>query len=579
MSTATLPAPRVAPAEAPAAATPTVRQLARQVFGLDLRSLALFRICLALVLLWDLQERAWDLRAHYSDDGILAAAAVPMTAPVSVHILNGSVAYQATLFVIAAACAVGLLVGWRTRVMMLLCWFLNVSLQARNVGIIHGGDSLLRNILFWCLFLPLGEYFSLDARRAGSPRPAPRYLSMATAAYVLQICLVYWFAALWKSDASWRVDGTALGIALHIDSLVTPIGIWLRDFETLTKWLTLGSIYLEVFGPVLLLLPFWTDQWRTLAVVLFLGFHLGIGLTMAIGIFPTVCMAAWLALLPPWFWDVLLPKVWARFRGPWAVGGDLPQPSATVSLLAGFFLVYAFMWNLHQLDRHDDTMREVRSWVGRDPGPEDGAGFLAGLKPRVRSWTGWDVQPPFFARFFPPQAQNLGNALGIQQGWGMFAPKPSGTTGWYVFVGTLDDESQVDLLTGGEPDLSPALKGRPTDIAASYQNARWRRFRMSLYEDPNFFWMRPLYADYLRREYERLHPGRQVVRVEFHFHWIKCDPERYDDPPVHEVIYRHEFLPAVVLARAVGQAVIYEIFSGNEALRSRWFPPPPGPAP
>src|SRR5260370_34348932 len=167
MSTATLPAPRVAPAEAPAPATPTVRQLARQVFGLDLRSLALFRICLALLLLWDLQERAWDLRAHYSDEGILPVAAVPMSSPVSVHNLNGSVAYQATLFLIAAACAVGLLLGWRTRVMTLFCWFLNTSLQARNVGIIHRGHSLLPNILFWGLFLPLGGYFPLVAPPPG----------------------------------------------------------------------------------------------------------------------------------------------------------------------------------------------------------------------------------------------------------------------------------------------------------------------------------------------------------------------------------------------------------------------------
>src|SRR5262249_1019065 len=268
---------RVAPAEAPSG--PSVRQVVRQVFGLDLRSLALFRVCLALVLLWDLLVRAGDLRAHYTDQGILPVANVPVTSPISVHNLNGPFGYQASLFVIAALCAVGLLLGWRTRVMTLFCWFLNVSLQARNVGIIHGGDTLLRNLLFWSLFLPLGEYFSLDARRSRAAPPAPRYLSMATAAYIGQICLVYWFPAIWRSDVAWRVDGTALGIALHIDSLVTPLGVWVREHETLAKALTLGSLYLEAVGPALLLLPFWTDQWRTLVVALFVGFHVGIGLT------------------------------------------------------------------------------------------------------------------------------------------------------------------------------------------------------------------------------------------------------------------------------------------------------------
>ena len=50
---------------------------------------------------------------------------------------------------------------------------------------------------------------------------------------------------------------------------------------------------------------------------------------------------------------------------------------------------------------------------------------------------------------------------------------------------------------------------RPMDISASYQNVGWRRFRMSLYEDPNFFWMRPLYADY--RPLEKVE--RKTVRA------------------------------------------------------------------
>src|SRR4051812_39318018 len=100
MSTAALAAPPPAAATAPAAApsAPTIRQLTAQVFGLDLRSLALYRICLALLLLWDLQERAWDLRAHYTDDGILPVSAVPISSPVSIHVLSGALAYQVTLF-------------------------------------------------------------------------------------------------------------------------------------------------------------------------------------------------------------------------------------------------------------------------------------------------------------------------------------------------------------------------------------------------------------------------------------------------------------------------------------------------
>lgn len=38
----------------------------REVFGLDTRSLALFRVMVAVTALWDLADRARDLTAHYT---------------------------------------------------------------------------------------------------------------------------------------------------------------------------------------------------------------------------------------------------------------------------------------------------------------------------------------------------------------------------------------------------------------------------------------------------------------------------------------------------------------------------------
>ena len=44
----------------------------RQIFGLDVRSLALFRVMLGLVMIGDLMNRAIDLHAHYTDSGTRA---------------------------------------------------------------------------------------------------------------------------------------------------------------------------------------------------------------------------------------------------------------------------------------------------------------------------------------------------------------------------------------------------------------------------------------------------------------------------------------------------------------------------
>lgn len=42
-----------------------------KLLGFDLRSLALFRICLGILILVDLIVRFQDLKAHYTDFGVL----------------------------------------------------------------------------------------------------------------------------------------------------------------------------------------------------------------------------------------------------------------------------------------------------------------------------------------------------------------------------------------------------------------------------------------------------------------------------------------------------------------------------
>ena len=49
-------------------------------FAIDLRSLAAFRIALAGVFLFDLAGRARDLRAHYTEAGVLPVAALEQVA-------------------------------------------------------------------------------------------------------------------------------------------------------------------------------------------------------------------------------------------------------------------------------------------------------------------------------------------------------------------------------------------------------------------------------------------------------------------------------------------------------------------
>src|SRR5262245_4246164 len=202
----------------------------KEFFTLDVRSLALFRIGLGVMILLDWIERLPDLKRHYSDDGIVPRSVITGMQPISIHLYHGSVWFQAILAGIAIVAALCLIVGWRTPLACLLSWFLLVSVHARNPSLMQGGDHLIRIIAFWGIFLPLGACYSVDASRPGAQPATRKVLTPASFAYILQLCMVYFFAASWKWAPEWRDDGTAIYLALTIEVFTTRFAYLLLRF-------------------------------------------------------------------------------------------------------------------------------------------------------------------------------------------------------------------------------------------------------------------------------------------------------------------------------------------------------------
>src|SRR5262249_47462977 len=87
-----------------------LRPYFRGVFSLDLRSLAIFRIGVALILLFDLYYRSLDLRAFYTDWGLYPRSLMPAYRPAMLYALSGSAWWPALLMVVAGILAITLLV-------------------------------------------------------------------------------------------------------------------------------------------------------------------------------------------------------------------------------------------------------------------------------------------------------------------------------------------------------------------------------------------------------------------------------------------------------------------------------------
>lgn len=440
-----------------------------QLFGIDLRSLALVRIGMAALLWIDLAVRARDFRAHYTDFGILPTEALALHGWTTVFTLHAAASPSPLavggLFALAAAAALALLLGFRTRLATFVSWLLLASLQYRQPTLCFGGDVMLRMALFWGLFLPLGARFSLDARRhpAAAPRRNP-HLSVASAALLLQLCLVYWFSVLNRDGPTWW-NGQALHDALHYDYFASRFGLVLREHAAWLPPMTFVAIWFEALGPFLPFVPVATAWFRTLAVVLFLGFHATLALLFNIGLFPAVFSVVWLAFLPTALWDRL---GWGRsgtapdaaLPSPW----DRPSPLREGLAAAAFAAVLASNLGTLRMDYQE---------------------HVHGTPPA------WEL-PARIAR--------------IDQRWGLFSPDPPIHDGWYVMTGVLADGREVNLL---EPER-PAGFAKPP-VVSETMNIRWREyfFRIQL-EAADLRWL--FYGEWLCRSWNADHAGAERLQ-------------------------------------------------------------------
>jgi hypothetical protein len=304
----------------PVKAKPPFALKIEEIFGLDLRSLAVFRIGLASVVLIDLAVRAGQIEAHYSDSGVLPRSALidQFLNPWywSINLISGQPFVQALLFGAAIAIALCLLVGFRTRLATIALWAAIVSIHNRNPALIFAGDDALRAILFWSMFLPLGACYAIDSALNSSPRPLPkRALSFATVALMVQLGFIYMFSAWFKHQSPmWSSENSAVYYALHFDPYATAFDRLLVGLPWLLAPLTVIVLWLEWLGPLLLLVPVRTSFFRCLAIGLFILLHIGFGLFFEIGIFPLLCISTWLAFLPSQVWDALEQRIYNKKR-------------------------------------------------------------------------------------------------------------------------------------------------------------------------------------------------------------------------------------------------------------------------
>lgn len=275
----------------------------------DARAIALFRITLGFVALsqWcDAVEHRWIRLIHGECAGIPGDECSNELQHYGFSIYHGAEEWRPVSLLLAAhlASICCYILGWWSQLSAFFLWLFAYSIECR-FGHVYGagGNDVMRHLVFWSNFLPLGACYSLDAAFASSARASSPNISVVLA-LMLQISYLYYSSAYAKDESLYWSNNLGVWKCLQISNFIKegPAGI-LVNYKSFCKLLSYFSMKLEMYGFFLLWVPL--ERARTFIVAAFLSFHFGIGLTMTVGPFAIVMLSAWTLFLPSSACDVL----------------------------------------------------------------------------------------------------------------------------------------------------------------------------------------------------------------------------------------------------------------------------------
>ena len=399
--------------------------------AIDTRALATFRIVAALLIVADIFLRARNFTFLYTEEGVVPQSmAMEMTAEnaFSVYYFTTSSTVIAALFALTVLVALQLLVGYKTRLATVVAFLLVVSLDHHNPLVLSYADVLFRLLLFWAIFLPLGERWSVDALHA-DVKPRATVSSLASAAILAQMIFMYLLNGYHKTESGLWTGGEATPLILGLDNTTFFLGDFMRDFPMLLQFGGLTWYYILLFSPLLLV---FRGRTRTLFAALFLGGHATFAITVRIGAFPYVAIAGLILFLPPSFWNDLESLFRASpltrletYRDPLErAGSRLPTfryDSPPVDRVrTGVYTVALVVAVVSLLVVPALGHLPVAGFVDDDGGPED-------------------------------RIDDRADVLSINQPpWTVFAPHPRTTDRYYVFPAETEDGETVDAYNGRE---------------------------------------------------------------------------------------------------------------------------------
>lgn len=468
-----------------------------QNFSLDLRALGLMRMGIALIILIDLIIRSSSLVAFYTDEGVLPLSVLYKSnwnpSFFSIYAIGTGWKIIALLFSVNAIFAFLLLLGFHTRLMTFLCWFMLVSLHNRNPLILQGGDELLRLTLFWGFFLPWGKCYSVDSLLISSKKECEnknQWIDWGGIGFIALLFSVYFFSGMLKNSSEWTTDGTALYYALSLDQITWPAGKFIYQYPALLKALTFTTYSIELVAPFLLLIPFKTRYFRLIFILVIGTLHLGISIVLFVGLFYLIGLITLIGLLP----ENAMNMIEGRSSG---IRFHSRKIFAAFAKYIGTKIQIAFqpLFQLSELTRF-----QLRLLYG---------GILAFIVCFNLLWC--IGQLPKSRLKVNDNFLWLAYVFRFDQDWGMFAPRVYKNDGWYVYEAALENSSASEKVIDLNRNGTVIDYSKPKNLLTLYPDDRWRKFGELWQYQPDK--VKKEFCRYLRNKWNREHPEKRIATL------------------------------------------------------------------
>ena len=508
---------------------------------IDTRTLAVFRVFAGLLVVADLLLRSRNFTYFYTEAGVVPRSLAMEYSGYSIYHLTTSSTVIAALFVLQGLIALQLIVGYKTKIATILTFAFVVSLDHHNPFVLSYADTLFRLLLFWAIFLPLGERWSVDAvHRDRSPRPF--VASVASVAILAQMVFMYFSNGLIKAQSSVWTSGDAAPLVLAMDEITFLLGDVVSQYPTLLEYGGLLWFYMLLGSWLLIVLQ---GRPRMLVVALFVAGHLSFALTVRIGAFPYVALMGVLLFLQAQFWDDAdaalaavgfdAARLTDRARRLERIATAIPDYRLTsdravaakrvtytaalgIVVVTVLFVAAVILFNVAAVvaaDPADDRPIEVRV----DESIAETLETSSGVK----------------------QVESVATQVGIDQpvGWGVFAgPNPRTEDRYYVFPAETERGERLDVWNDRELTFD-----RPGDqLQTQYGTYRERFYMNSVRRGGHGNDVAPTLAEYICEQWSAANDD-ELTHLSMYMVGEDVTRETIDSPADRErtytTIYRH----------------------------------------